>query len=127
MRKNRLLFIGCLLALAGCQTKYTQFRVTNLRGEVIADWVAAGKYSKDREGYQIHAVQRISGEPYPQTTCYPEGWSTLVVGPNIARWPVAKPEWLERYEAPTSPVGPLGQKGRPESPFFQSQFESAKK
>jgi hypothetical protein len=44
------------------------------------------------------AIQRTSGEPYSQTTCYPGGWRTKVNGPNIQRWRVPKPDWVDRME-----------------------------
>ena len=95
------------LVLSGCAAwpgggifgpHYTQFRVTNVRGEVIAEWIARGWYSREAEGYRIVAVQRTSGEPFSQTTFYPGGWRTKVSGPNIQRWRVDKPDWIVRME-----------------------------
>ena len=98
------LLIATLPLIAGCESghadyphhpHYTQLRVTNPRGEVIADWVAKGHVAHTETGYSITAVQRTDGYPYPLTARYPDGWHVTVVGPNIHRWPCAQPEWLE--------------------------------
>ncbi len=83
----------------GSQTEFTKFRVTNYRGDLIADWVAEGKYQKtDRDGYLIKAVERTSGPPYSQTTRYPNGWNTTVAGPHIIHWLCPKPRWLAEMD-----------------------------
>ena len=74
--------------------KYTLFRVTNPRGELLAEWIAEGVWWRSGDGYEIRAVQHRSGPPFPQTDCYPNGIKTVVAGPNIVRRVVAKPEWL---------------------------------
>jgi hypothetical protein len=81
--------------LAGCETTYTRLRVTNPRGELIADWVARGYVWRTEEGYRITALERTDGRPYPKTTYYPDGWRTTVVGPYVRRWRCAKPGWLD--------------------------------
>ena len=81
--------------LAGCQTQYTRLRITNPRGELIADWVARGPIWHVEDGLRITAVERTEGRPYPLTARYPDGWPTVVVGKNIHRWPCAKPAWLD--------------------------------
>jgi hypothetical protein len=124
---RRILLSLCLL-ISGCAAwprdglfgpRYTFFRVSDVRGEVITEWIARGWYFREGDGYQIVAIQRTSGAPYSQTTCYPGGWRTKVNGPNIQRWPVAKPEWVARMElglseqAPT-PVKPFHAAARAE-------------
>jgi hypothetical protein len=91
-----------LLALpfvSGCECfwghTYTELRVTNPRGELIADWIAHGYIWKVEEGWRITAVQRTDGPPYPKTTYYPDGWHTTVVGPYVQHWHCAKPAWLD--------------------------------
>jgi hypothetical protein len=81
--------------LVGCESEYTQLRVTNPRGEVIADWIAHGHVSHTETGYRITALQRTDGYPYPLTARYPDGWRVTVVGPNVHRWPCARPAWLD--------------------------------
>lgn len=99
MKLPRLVWLLALLpVLTGCQTTYTQLRVTNPRGEIIADWVARGHVSHVETGYRITAVERTDGPPSRGTTRYPDGWRTTVVGPYIHRWPCAKPKWLEADE-----------------------------
>jgi hypothetical protein len=75
--------------------EYTELRVTNLRGEVIADWVAHGHIDHTETGYRITAVERTDGYPYPVTARYPDGWRVTVVGPNVHRWPCARPAWMD--------------------------------
>ena len=94
-------FIWPLLALAllgGCcavRETYTELRVTNPRGELIADWIARGCIWKIEEGWRVTAVQRTDGPPYPKTTYYPDGWRTTVVGPYVHHWHCEKPAWLD--------------------------------
>ncbi|HEY3898994.1 MAG TPA: hypothetical protein VGM54_10300 [Chthoniobacter sp.] len=80
--------------LSGCET-YTELRVTNPRGELIADWIARGYIWKLEDGWRVTAVQRKDGPPYPKTTYYPDGWRTTVVGPYVHHWHCAKPAWLD--------------------------------
>jgi len=84
-----------LPVLTGCQTTYTHLRVTNPRGELVADWVARGHVSHVETGYRITAVERTDGPPSRGTTRYPDGWRVTVVGPYVHRWPCARPAWLE--------------------------------
>lgn len=86
--------LAALPLLAGCET-YTRLRITNPRGELIADWVARGPVWHVEEGYRITAVERTEGCPYPLTARYPDGWRTTVVGANIRRWRCNKPAWLD--------------------------------
>jgi len=96
MRHLRVLPLIAFLCFAGCQTttEYTKFRVTNYRGELIADWVAEGPFRHVENGYHITAVQRTSGPPYSRTMRYPNGWHTRVDGPHIVFWQCGKPLWL---------------------------------
>lgn len=103
----RGILLSLCLALTGCAAwpgdglfgpRYTFFRVSDVRGHVTSEWIARGWYWREGDGYKVVAVQRTSGEPYPETTCYPGGWKTKVNGPNIQRWRTSKPEWLDRME-----------------------------
>ena len=69
-------------------------RVTNLRGELVADWVAEGAVTRTARGYQFRAVERTSAPPYMMTTQYPHGRRTEVSGANIVVTPASKPYWL---------------------------------
>jgi len=92
--------LAVLILVTGCQTltsrssKFTKLRVTNHRGELVAEWIAKGAVSSTERGYNIRAVERLSGPPYSTLTKYPDGWRTSVVGPHIWRWRCAKPLWL---------------------------------
>ncbi len=98
-----LLLAGAAL-LSACHSvavtsnRYTQFRVTNQRGELIADWVVEGTYRRVGSGYDIKAVERKSGPPLSQTTRYPNGWRTFIDGPHIIRWSCGKPHWLYKLD-----------------------------
>ncbi len=86
-----------LIAIAffsGCQTHYNKFTVTDSQGHRVATWVSEGHVSRVETGYKIRAIERLSGPPYEVETRYPNGWKTTVVGPNIVREEVPKPEWL---------------------------------
>ena len=94
-----ILLLAALLLTAGCAShRYTRLRVTNHRGEVIAEWVARGAIHRSDRGYRITAVERESGEPYPLLSKYPDGWRTTVVGPHILRWRCGEPYWLYEIE-----------------------------
>ena len=94
MSFSRLCLLVIGVFLAGCQTTYTKFRVTNYRSELIADWIAEGGYSKVGTGYKIKAVERTSAPPYAQISRYPNGWRTTIDGPHIVYWRCGKPLWL---------------------------------
>ena len=96
--------LAALTLLAGCQSNYTRLRVTNPRGERIADWVAIGPIVPVDNGYRITAVERISGPPYPILTRYPDGWRTTAVGPNIRHWRCPAPDWLREIDLDDSGV-----------------------
>lgn len=88
--------------LAGCLSthpRYTRLRVTNPRGELIADWVAVGPITRVENGYRTTAVERTSGPPYSTLTRYPDGWPTTAVGPNISHWHCPAPDWLQEFES----------------------------
>jgi hypothetical protein len=108
-------FLWPLLALAllgGCccttHETYSELRVTDLRGKLISDWIARGPIWKgdiadgwfwnpalNQEVWHVTAVQRTDGPPYPETTYYPDGWHTSVVGPCVHHWHCEKPAWLD--------------------------------
>lgn len=90
----KLLPLLALAFVAGCQTKYTKFTVTDFEGDRVATWVAEGSYAKVDQTYRIRAVERLSAGPHEVLTKYPNGWTAIVVGQNIVREPVPKPEWL---------------------------------
>jgi len=90
--------LAVLMLSACCHSTYTRLRVTNPRGELIADWVAVGPIYPVGRGYRIIAVERISGPPHPILTRYPDGWRTTAVGPNIRHWRCPAPDWLQEID-----------------------------
>jgi hypothetical protein len=88
-----------LLVLAGCQTTYTRLTVTNFDGELVSEWVAEGPVRKTEQGYAVRAVERSVEGAHPVTRRFPNGWRTTVVGANILREEVDKPEWLAALDA----------------------------
>ena len=94
-----LLLLAALLLTAGCGAQhYTKLRVTNPRGEILAEWVARGSIYRTAQGYRITAVERQSGEPHPLLSKYPDGWRTNVTGPHIVHWRCGQPDWLCEIE-----------------------------
>ena len=100
MKLPRLLLLLAALTLsAGCGSgRYTKLRVTNHRGEILAEWVARGCILPSEQGYRITAVERLSGPPHPVLSRYPDGWHTSVTGPHILHWRCGKPLWLYELE-----------------------------
>jgi hypothetical protein len=96
----RVIMLVVVLASAGCETsrRYTKFRVTNYRGELVADWIAEGNYRKVDNGFRIKAIERTSGPPHSLTTRYPNGWNTHIEGPHIVYWQCGKPWWLYQLD-----------------------------
>jgi len=88
------------LAMTACETApyYTKFRVTNVRGELIADWTAEGPFRKIESGYRIKAIERTSAPPRAQITRYPNGWNTIIDGPHIVHQECGKPYWLYQLD-----------------------------
>ncbi len=90
------------LLLSGCHTHrylsvyrdYYRVRVTNPRGEFIADYIAEGGVRRTERGYEFRAVERTGPVPYMMTVRYPRGRRIDVAGPNIVVTPSGKPEWL---------------------------------
>ena len=94
-----LLLLAALVLMAGCGSgHFTKLRVTNHRGEILAEWVARGVVLPTDRGYRITAVERLSGEPHPILSKYPDGWHTTVTGPHILHWQCGKPFWLYELE-----------------------------
>ena len=97
-----LLLLAALVFTAGCVSghsgRYTKLRVTNHRGEILAEWVARGYILRSEQGYRITAVERLSGEPHPILSKYPDGWHTTVTGPHILHWRCGQPFWLYELE-----------------------------
>jgi len=81
---------------------FTKLRVTNVRGELVAEWVARGYITPLARGYSIHAVERRTAPPFAMDIHYPDGWETTVVGANIHHWRCPKPRWLAEYEGDAS-------------------------
>jgi hypothetical protein len=90
----KFLPLFALLALAGCQTTYTRLTVTNFDGERVSEWVAEGPVHRVEQGYAVRAVERSVEGAHPVTRRFPNGWRTTVVGANILREEVEKPDWL---------------------------------
>jgi hypothetical protein len=91
-----------LALLAGCETPYTKFTVTDYQGNRTATWVAEGHYTLTDQGYRISAVERTTAPPNVITNHYPNGWNTMVVGVNIVHEHIDKPEWLKRLDGESS-------------------------
>lgn len=101
----KYLLLLCLPLLAGCETtkhtgeiEYTKLTATDLNGDLIAEWIAEGKTTKNQYGYEINAIERRSAPPYPTTNRYPNGRKATVVGPNIILETVEKPAWLHELD-----------------------------
>jgi len=108
-----LLAIACAGLLPACASrqtspKFTALRVSNYRGEMLAEYVARGPVWSVEGGYKIHAVERRSPPPYPQFNKFPYGWDTTVLGPRIHTWPTAKPHWLAEWEAENGEIDDYG-------------------
>jgi hypothetical protein len=99
-RRVKYLTLIALVALTGCQTRYTRLNVTDYTGTRLATWVAEGPVKKHEQGYSIRAVERRSGGAYPITSRYANGLRAIVTGPNITREEIEKPAWLEELDAP---------------------------
>ena len=90
-----LLLLLAACALVGCETagshqsskKYRRVRVTDPRGDLIADWTAEGFVARTERGYRFRAVERVSGPPFVQVNHYPRGRRIVVT-------PAGKPLWL---------------------------------
>lgn len=92
-----LLISGCSSTLekrSGPPQYYYRVRVTNLRGELVADWIAEGRVTRTERGYRFRAVERTSAPPYMTATQYPHGRRIEVTGANIVVTPASKPYWL---------------------------------
>lgn len=108
MNFRRLLPILALaLALSGCaymDTPFTRHRVyrkvhiTDLQGELVADWIAEGFVWSYAPGYRFRAVERRNGGPIRFVTRYPNGRDVKVSGPVIVVMPCDKPEWLRELD-----------------------------
>jgi hypothetical protein len=102
---SRLLLLSlAVLLLASCASyfersnapyrKYYRVRVTNVRGEIVADWVAEGRVAKTERGYAFRAVERTSAPPFMTNTRFPHGRKVSIGGANIVVTPADKPYWL---------------------------------
>ena len=96
-RAVKFLPLLAFVFLTGCQT-YTKLTVSDYHGDRVADWIAEGSVKKVEQGYAIKAVERHSGPPNEVVNHYPNGWRTTVVGANIIRQRVDKPEWLAEFD-----------------------------
>jgi hypothetical protein len=94
--------------LAGCENnkaktesssgKYTKLTVTDLSGDMVAEWIAEGHVKKADQGYTINAVERRTAPPYPTDSQYPNGRISTVTGQNIILQEVKKPDWLKKLD-----------------------------
>ncbi len=108
----RLLLLLLLIIpglFAGCDTApivvhpwhktYHLVRVTNPRGELVADWIAVGKvFRTAADTYHFRAVERDTAPPYAQEIHYPDAHPVEVNGANILVTPCGKPLWLYELE-----------------------------
>jgi hypothetical protein len=88
-----------IVLLTGCQTTYHHVTVTNFDGEVVSEWVTEGPIRRNDQGYAVRAVERTVYGAHPVVRRFPNGWRTNIVGPNILREEVEKPDWLEAIDA----------------------------
>ena len=91
--------------LAGCEstspdgkTKYTRIVATDPSGDRIAEWIAEGRVKKTDQGYDIQAVERKSGQPFPISTRFPNRRAATVVGTHIVLEEIDKPAWLSTID-----------------------------
>jgi hypothetical protein len=95
-----------LMLLCGCHgdrymgvsRTYSRVRVTNPRGELIADYIAEGRVRRTERGYEFKAVERTSTMPYMVHIRYPRGRQIDAAGPNIIVTRSGKPEWLYQVD-----------------------------
>lgn len=94
-----------LALLAGCEAtspdgkiRYTRLSVTDPSGDRIAEWIAEGRVKKTEQGYDIQAIERRSGPPFPLTTRYPNRRPASVVGTHIILEEIDKPDWLGKLD-----------------------------
>jgi excinuclease UvrABC helicase subunit UvrB len=95
----KFLPLFALLGLTGCQTTYTRMTITNFDGERVSQFIAEGGIRKTEQGYLIRAVERTVEGAHPVTRRFPNGWRTVVVGANILREEIDKPDWLVSLDA----------------------------
>ena len=99
-----LFLLATLIATTGCSSYWARYsdparmyyrvRVTNPRGELIADYIAENRPSRTERGYRFKAVERLSSPPYQLEMRYPRGRTIEVAGPNIVVTRCGKPLWL---------------------------------
>ncbi len=108
----KYLLLLALALLAGCETtrtrknpdadnddrKYTRLTVTDLRGDIVSEWIAEGRVKKADQGYTIKAVERHTAPPDPTHSKYPNGRISTVAGQNIILEDVEKPGWLRKLD-----------------------------
>jgi hypothetical protein len=104
-RLSLLLLCALAMFVSGCETSYTsnvftrhrlyrKIHVTDLQGELIADWIAEGPVWRYAPGYRFKAVERRLGGPIPVVSRYPNGRKVITTGPNMVIMPCDKPQWL---------------------------------
>jgi hypothetical protein len=99
-----LFLLATLIATTGCSNywaqytdparKYYRVRVTNPRGELIADYIAENRPARTERGFRFKAVERLSSPPFQREMRYPRGRIIEVAGPNILVARCGKPLWL---------------------------------
>lgn len=101
-----LLVCAALSTLSGCAffyghspfQRYHLVRVTDIRGELVAEWVAEGFVARTERGYRFKAVERLSGGRYREEIHYPLGRQIEIGGQNIVVARTGKPLWLYQLE-----------------------------
>ena len=107
----KYLLLLAFALLAGCETtrtkndpdadsdrKYTKLTVTDLRGDIVSEWIAEGRVKKSDQGYTIKAIERHTAAPDPTDAKYPNGRISTVAGQNIILEDVQKPDWLRKLD-----------------------------
>ncbi len=97
-----LLFVSCttfhLSDYTGPSKRYRRVRVTNPRGELIAEWIAQGSVRRTERGFKFLAVERTSAPPNMIHVRYPDGRAVEAAGPNITVARAGTPLWIYEKE-----------------------------
>jgi hypothetical protein len=97
-----LLLLSLVFGFAACRTepgsetippRYYLVQVTDLRGHLVANWVAHGYPIRTDRGYRFEAIERFSGPPFVQQIHYPEGHRVEIGGANIVITRCGEPQW----------------------------------
>jgi hypothetical protein len=97
-----LLLLTLLCGFAACSTdpehetfhpRFYCVQETNVRGQLVAEWVAHGYVRRVERGYAFEAIERVTAPPYVQRIRYPEGRKVRIGSPNIVITRCGEPDW----------------------------------